>query len=479
MAAQQEVKRTLGFWVALSIVIGGVIGSGIFKKPAVMASQLGSAEWLIAVWVVAGIVTLFGALTTAEIAGMIPETGGQFMFFKKVYGNFTGFIYGWALFSVIQSGSIASITYIFAEYAGYFVHLPRFSVAVEQSVVLHLPGIGNIFPLQDIGTKALTIITIWLLTSINFRGAKLGGGIQVIFTALKLFAIVFIIGMVFGWGSNVSAPSLPVIRTVGTVTLVSFMAAMSGAFWGYDGWNNLTYIAGEIKNPQRNIVRALFFGLLTVIAVYVTINFAYLYVFDIKTMAQSKLVASDVAVAVAGIAGGAIVAAAIMMSTFGAANGSVMSSARVYFAMAREKLFFKKIGVLHPKYETPHNSLLLQATWASLLVLSGTFDILTDMLVFVAWIFYSLSALSVILLRMREPETPRPYKVWGYPFIPIIFILISTTFLVVTLYDDISKYYAGETQIINSVFGLAIVALGIPFYFYFSRRGVGSVERGE
>lgn len=470
MAAQQEVKRTLGFWVALSIVIGGVIGSGIFKKPAVMASQLGSAEWLIVVWVVAGIVTLFGALTTAEIAGMIPETGGQFMFFKKVYGNFTGFIYGWALFSVIQSGSIASITYIFAEYAGYFVHLPRFTAEIEQSVVLHLPGIGNIFPLQDIGTKALTIITIWLLTSINFRGAKLGGGIQVIFTALKLFAIVFIIGMVFGWGSNVSAPSLPVIRTVGTVTLVSFMAAMSGAFWGYDGWNNLTYIAGEIKNPQRNIVRALFFGLLTVIAVYVTINFAYLYVFDIETMAQSKLVASDVAVAVAGIAGGAIVAAAIMMSTFGAANGSVMSSARVYFAMAREKLFFKKIGVLHPKYETPHNSLLLQATWASLLVLSGTFDILTDMLVFVAWIFYSLSALSVILLRMREPETPRPYKVWGYPFIPIMFILISTTFLVVTLYDDISKYYAGETQIINSVFGLAIVALGIPFYFYFSRK---------
>jgi APA family basic amino acid/polyamine antiporter len=248
------------------------------------------------------------------------------------------------------------------------------------------------------------------------------------------------------------------------------MAAMSGAFWGYDGWNSLTYIAGEIKNPQRNIVRALFFGLLMVIVVYVTINFAYLYVFDIQQMAQSKLVASDVAVAVAGLIGGSIVAAAIMMSTFGASNGSVMSSARIYFAMAREGLFFKNIGKLHPKYETPHNSLLLQATWASLLVLSGTFDILTDMLVFVAWIFYAFSAVSVIILRKREPDTPRPYKVWGYPFIPVIFILVSSTFLVVTLYNDITMYMRGETQIINSVFGLAIVALGIPFYYYFSRK---------
>lgn len=470
MAEQKDVKRTLGFWVALAIVIGSVIGSGIFKKPAVMASQLGSAEWLIVVWVVAGIVTLFGALTTAEIAGMMPATGGQFMFFKKVYGNFAGFIYGWALFSVIQSGSIASITYIFAEYTGYFVDLPRFSVDTEQSIILHLPGIGNIFPLENFGVKLLTIATIWLLTAINYRGAKFGGGIQVIFTALKLFAMVFIVGMVFGWGSNVQVPEMPVIRTVGTVTLVSFMAAMSGAFWGYDGWNSLTYIAGEIKNPQRNIVRALFFGLLTVIAVYVTINFAYLYVFDIQQMAQSKLVASDVAVAVAGLIGGSIVAAAIMMSTFGASNGSVMSSARIYFAMAREGLFFKNIGKLHPKYETPHNSLLLQATWASLLVLSGTFDILTDMLVFVAWIFYAFSAVSVIILRKREPDTPRPYKVWGYPFIPVIFILVSSTFLVVTLYNDITMYMRGETQIINSVFGLAIVAFGIPFYYYFSRK---------
>lgn len=472
MAEQKDVKRTLGFWVALAIVIGSVIGSGIFKKPASMAAQLGSSEWLIAVWAVAGIVTLFGALTTAEIAGMIPATGGQFMFFKKVFGNFTGFIYGWALFSVIQSGSIAAITYIFAEYTGYFVHLPHFSKEVEQSIVWHIYGIGDIIPLKDFGVKSLTIVTIWFITLLNARGAKLGGGVQVLFTGLKLFAMVFIVGMVFGWGSNVQVPEMPVIRTVGTVTLVSFMAAMSGAFWGYDGWNSLTYIAGEIKNPQRNIVRALFFGLLTVIVVYVTINFAYLYVFDIQQMAQSKLVASDVAVAVAGLIGGSIVAAAIMMSTFGASNGSVMSSARIYFAMAREGLFFKNIGKLHPKYETPHNSLLLQATWASLLVLSGTFDILTDMLVFVAWIFYAFSAVSVILLRKREPDTPRPYKVWGYPFIPVIFILVSSTFLVVTLYNDITMYMRGETQIINSVFGLAIVALGIPFYYYFSRKKV-------
>lgn len=439
-----------------------------------MAAQLGSGEWLIAVWAVAGIVTLFGALTTAEIAGMIPATGGQFMFFKKVYGNFAGFIYGWALFSVIQSGSIAAITYIFAEYTGYFVHLPRFSYDVEQSIVWHIYGIGDIIPLKDFGVKALTITTIWFITLLNARGAKLGGGVQVLFTGLKLFAMVFIVGMVLGWGHNADVASVPITNVAPSIatgiTLGAFMAAMSGAFWGYDGWNSLTYIAGEIKNPQRNIVRSLFFGLLVVMGVYIIINLAYLYVFDINRMAHSKLVASDVAMAVAGKWGAGIVAAAIMMSTFGASNGSVMSSARVYFAMAREKLFFKGVDKLHPKYETPVNSLVLQGVWASLLVLSGTFDSLTEMLVFIAWIFYALSAVSVIILRIREPETPRPYKVWGYPFIPIIFILVSATFLVITLNNEITAYQQGKTEIINSVFGLAIVSLGIPFYYYFKVR---------
>lgn len=435
-----------------------------------MAADLHSGTWLIAVWVIAGVVSLFGALTNAEIAGMIPATGGQFMFYKKVFGNFTGFIYGWAAFAVIQSGSAASITYIFSEYAGSLVHLPRFSDATEQSIILHIPYVGDFFPLKDFGVKALTIAVIWMLTLVNMRGATMGGTVQVLFTALKLFAMIFIVGMVFGWGGSAhdAAYSLTPTETVATgVTITAFMAAMSGAFWGYDGWNNLTFVAGEVKNPQRNIARALFWGLVVVIAVYVIINLAYLYVLDINAMAASSLVATDAVATVAGANAVIIVALAIMISTFGASNGTIMSSARIYFAMAREGLFFKSIGKLHPTRETPVNSLLLQATWASILVLSGTFDMLTDMLIFVAWIFYALSAVSVIILRIREPETPRPYKVWGYPIIPIIFILFSLSFLGVTLYNDITMFSEGKTQVINSVFGLVIVATGIPFYFLF------------
>lgn len=440
-----------------------------------MANQLGSAEWLIAVWVIAGVVSLFGALTNAEIAGMIPETGGQFMFYKKVFGNFTGFLYGWAAFAVIQSGSAASITYVFSDYAGTLVHLPRFSADVEQSLRLHIPFLGDFFPLQDFGVKALTIAIIWLLTFVNARGAAMGGVVQMLFTGLKLFAMIFIVGLVFGWGgdAHATAAAVPVAAT-GAITLTAFMGAMQGAFWGYDGWNNLTFVAGEVKNPQRNIVRALFWGVLVVIGVYVIINLAYLYVLDIGTMSQSKLVATDAVATVAGSSAVIIVALAIMLSTFGASNGTIMSSARIYYAMAKEGLFFKSAAKLHPTRETPINSLLWQAVWASVLVLSGTFDMLTDMLIFVAWIFYALSAVSVIVLRVREPNAERPYKVWGYPIIPVIFILFSLVFLVITVYNDVTTYQAavakGEPAVINSLVGLAIVATGIPFYFLFKKK---------
>ncbi len=472
MAEQKEEKRTLGFWVALSIVIGGVIGSGIFKNPASMAAELQSGFWLIMVWVIAGVVSMFGALTNAEIAGMIPATGGQFMFYKKVFGNFTGFMYGWAAFFVIQSGSAASITYVFSEYTSTLINLPRFDAVTEKSILLHIPYVGDFFPLENFGVKALTIAVIWLLTLINVRGASMGGRVQVLFTGLKLFAMVFIVGMVFGWGGSAHAVSSAITDPIPIegITLAAFMAAIGGAFWGYDGWNNLTFVAGEVKNPQRNIARALFWGLIVVIAVYVIINLAYLYVLDINSMSKSVLVATD---AVATVTGKAviIVALAIMISTFGASNGTIMSSARIYFAMAREGLFFKSVGKLHPKFETPAISLIWAAVWSSVLVLSGTFDMLTGMLIFVAWIFYALSAVSVIILRVREPKAERPYKVWGYPIIPLIFIAFSLVFLVVTLNNDINDYQAGKTQVVNSVFGLVIVATGIPFYFLFKKSG--------
>lgn len=461
---------TLGLFTTLSIVIGAVIGSGIFKKPALMASQLGSPELLLGVWVIAGVVTLFGALTNAEIAGMIAETGGQYIFFQKIYGNFVAYLYGWAVFAVIQTGSIASITYVFSQYFQYFYTLPHFSPGIEQAFVIHLPFIGQITPLADIGVKILTITVITLLTAVNYLGVRFGGTVQNIFTVLKVSVILFLVvaGFTSGNGSfsHFAEPSAMGTPS-GSALLLALVAAMSGAFWAYDGWNNITYIAGEVRQPQRNIPRALFLGTLVIISVYFLVNLAYLYILPIDAMAASDLVATDAATVIWGGFGGAFIAAAVMVSTFGTSNGTILASARVYFAMAREKMFFPAIGAVHQRYRTPGNALLLQAVWTSVLVFSGTFDTLTDMLIFVSWIFYALGAFGVFVLRRTMPNAHRPYRVWGYPFIPAIFVAFACLYVGITLYGDIVAYSEGRTELINSVFGLFLVGMGIPFYIYF------------
>jgi APA family basic amino acid/polyamine antiporter len=457
----------------VALVVGSVIGSGIFKKPALMALQLMSPELLLAVWVVAGIVTLFGALSNAEVAGMISETGGQYVFFKKMYGDFAAYLYGWAVFAVIQTGSIASITYVFAEYSEYFFTLPRFSAQVEQAVVLKLPFIGEIFPLANIGVKGLTILVVCGLTTVNYLGVRFGGAVQLFFTSLKVAAIAVLVGACltsaggsmahFAAADGAAVPS-------GAPLLLALTAALSGAFWAYDGWNNVTYVAGEVRDPQRNLPRALLVGTVLVIGVYVATNLAYLYIMPVEEMAGSKLVASDVARRVLGGVGGAFVALAVMLSTFGTSNGTIMASARVYFAMAGEKRFFSAIGNVHPRFRTPGNALVLQAVWTSVLVLSGTFDTLTDMLIFVSWVFYAAGAAGLFVLRRTMADSPRPYRVPGYPWIPAVFVLFASAFVVVTLYNDITQYARGEVPIINSVFGLLLVAIGIPFYLCFRGR---------
>lgn len=441
-------------------------------KPALMASQLGSPQLLLLVWVGAGLLTLIGALTNAEIASMITATGGQYIFFQKIYGNFVAYIYGWAIFSVIQTGSIASIAYIFSTYMEYFTQLPRLAPEMEQAVVLHLPFIGSIFPLQNLGVKVLTMLLICSMTYINYLGVRFGGLIAGVLTTMKVVAMALLIlaSFVFGTGSAAnfvtSAPNAP--HGMNIIFLV--VMATAGAFWTYDGWNNITYIAGEVKEPSRTIPRGLLLGMLIVIGVYVSINLAYLYILPVETMAKSKLVASDVATAIFGSSGGAIIAACVILSTFGTTNGTILASARVYFAMAREKMFFSSIGHVHPRFHTPANALFLQAFWSCVLVLSGTFDMLTDMLIFVTWIFYALGAYGVFVLRKKMPDTPRPYKVWGYPFVPAIFVLFAAVYVVITLYNDVSAYMNNTSPLINSVFGLFLVATGLPFYYYFQRK---------
>ncbi len=468
----------LGLYTTIAIVIGAMVGSGIFKKPATMASQLGSPELLIAIWVLAGVITLFGALTNGEVAGMISRTGGQYKYFQAMYGDFFAFLYGWAMLAVVQTGSIASITYVFAQYSEFFFHLPRFSPEIEQSICINLPGIGEIFPLSDFGVKALAIVTVYFLTFVNYFGVKSGGLVSAMFTWAKVLAIAALIitGFLFGNGSFGNFTTDSTAYNLGNIGLMGGMiAALSGAFWAFDGWNNITYIAGEVRNPRSTIPKALFLGTLIVIVIYVLINLAYLYVMPVEEMAGSKLVAADVAQRVLGTFGAGFVAVAVMVSTFGTSNGTILVSARVYFAMSEDKLFFDSIGKIEPKYRTPANALFLQATWTAVLILSGTFDILTDMLIFVSWAFYALGAYGVFVLRRKMPEAERPYKVFGYPYIPAIFIVFALAFVVLTVYNDIATYVestaaAGETNVIRSLFGTLLVATGIPFYLYFRRK---------
>lgn len=461
-------KRSLSLNTTIAIVVGGVIGSGIFMKPALMASQLGSPLLLLSVWVVAGVITLFGALSNAELAAMFPETGGQYVFFKKIYGDGFAFLYGWAGFAVFNTGGNASIAYICSQYTNYVVELPRFSSATEHSFLLHIPYVGDIFPLENIGVKALTICIILLLTFISFRSVKYGGALQRVFTVLKVIAIVLLIGGVLSSGKGsvhnifTAMPSAP----QGWELLGAYVAAIAGAFWAYDGWNNITFVAGEVKDPQKNIPKSLFAGLSFCIIIYAFINLAYVYVLPIDRLAGAAFVASDAAKVAWGAIGGSVIALIVIVSTFGTVNANVLATARVTFAMSEENRWFRWAGKVQPKYQTPGNALWLNAVWTVVLIISGSFDMLTDMLIFVSWFFYGMSALGVLILRKRMKDTPRFYKVWGYPAVPLIFVSFTAFFLCFTLYTDIHNYQNGTTPIINALLGSLITCIGIPIYFF-------------
>lgn len=462
-----ELKRTISLNTTIAIIIGGVIGSGIFMKPATMAGQLGSPLLLLSVWVVAGFITLFGALSNAEIASMFPQTGGQYVFFKKMYGGFFSYLYGWSSFAVFNTAGCASIAYVCAEYANYFLKLPRLPVSTEQSFYILLPGVGKLFVLQNLGVKVLTIVLVILLSWINYRSVNYSGTVQRFLTALKLMAIGMLVFGLIGSGkgtfSNLGSNALFVPS--GFALLSAYMAAIAGAFWAYDGWNNITFIAGEIKQPQKNIPQSLFSGILICIFTYALVNVAFIYILPVDKMASSSFIASDAATIAWGTAGGVLITSMVMMSTLGATNSNILATARVTAAWGGENKLFSNAGKIHPKFNTPANALVLNAAWSCMLVLSGSFDMLTDMVVFVSWFFYMMSGIGLFVLRKKMPAEERPYKVWGYPVVPAIFILFAAVFLTVTIYTDVKNFYDGKTAFINSVFGLLITLSGVPFYF--------------
>ena len=470
----------LGLFTTIMIVVGAVIGSGIFRTPGGMAESLigtGSATpfLLLGIWLLAGLITLLGALSNAEVASMIPETGGQYIYFEKMYGPFPAYLYGWSVFSVIQTGSIAAIAYVFAEYSIRFFGIGDVGTNPE-AFSFHLPFIGDIRPAFELNAKLIAAGVILLLTTINYFGVKFGGAVQNFFTVSKVLAILLLVLFAFIFsdgGSTLNLRTSSAVTSGETLLIIAIAAALQGAFWTYDGWNNVTYIAGEVRSPQRNIPRALIVGLGTIITVYILINLAYAYVLPIDQMATSKLVASDVADKLF-TNGGTWIALLVMISTFGTTNGTILASARVYFSMARKNVFPRFLGNVHERYQTPAASLFTQCAWSIMLVFSGTFDTLIDMLLFVSWIFYAAGAYGLFVLRKKYPGAERPYRVPLYPFVPALFILFALAYLALTLYNDIDTYIkateAGEPALINSVMGLVLVLIGGLIYFYYRRK---------
>jgi basic amino acid/polyamine antiporter, APA family len=428
---QPQLLRALGLWPATSIVIGVMIGSAIFIVPSEITREVGSERWALAVWAATGVLSLFGALTFAELSAMLPQAGGQYVYLREAYGPLVGFLCGWAFFLAVQSGSISTVSVGFARY------------------------LGDFFAVSPVEQKAAAAVAIAVLTAINVRGVEEGGFVQSLLTALKLgaMAALVVLGFALVRGSRGGEALLPTPSGSGFAS--SFGVAMVAALWAYDGWNNVTFAAGEIKSPERNLPRALVFGTASVVAVYLAVNLVYYHVLALPEISRSPRVAADAAVRIFGRGGAHVVSLAIMVAMLGSVNGMILAGARVYYAMARDGLFFRWCGRVHPRFHTPHLALALQALWAIFLVALGSYEQLFTYVIFVAWVFYALTAFAVVVLRRKKPELPRPYRVIGYPLVPAVFVVTAAWFILNTLLE----------KPVQAGWGSLIVVLGMPVYW--------------
>jgi basic amino acid/polyamine antiporter, APA family len=460
MANQRNLVRTLGMGYVVIFVVANIIGSGVYKKIAPMAAELHSSIWILMAWVAGGIITLFGALSNAEVAGLLADTGGEFVYLKKIYNRFFAFMYGWSLFTVIQTATISSLAYVFAQSLNSIIALPQVLVSLQ-----HFTIGGVFFPFQDFGVKLVAIVLILILTGLNISGLKSGAGVSkaiMLMVFIGLFTIV-----IFGLGSITARPANFMNLndlTTGSVTVSAFYTAMLAAFWAYQGWVSVGFIGGEVKDPTRNIPGGIVTGVFIVIGIYLLVNVTYLALLSIPQLEAIHKSGNQIAAVEAvrsfwGTGGVLFISLLILITTLGCTNASILTGARPYYAMAKEKLFFKNIGKIN-NANVPSNSLLWQGVWASVLVLSGTFDQLTDMIIFAVFIFYGATTLGVFILRKRMPDAVRPYKVWGYPVVPAIFIL----FCIGLFFNTII------TRPREAAIGLILIFSGIPVYFLLKRR---------
>ena len=471
-----ELKRSLGLIDATSLVAGSMIGSGIFLVTVYMARDLGSAAWILITWLITGLLTMSAALSYGELAGMMPNAGGQYVYIQRAYGKLVSFLYGWTVFTVIQTGTIAAVAVAFANYTTVF--FPKLSTIIF--------SLGGDFTFTY--KQVLAIFSIVLLTFINTKGVKNGKLIQLIFTSAKLIALfaLIVLGLWVGFHSNIFSDnfvnmweaSKTVLEQNGTLTITKLSgAALVGAvgstiinsLFSSDAWNNVTFIAGEIKDPKKNIPRSLFLGTLIVTIIYILANIAYLALLplhgnpDGTTVIQKGIMfASDDRVGAAaasmilGNVGVLIMAGLIMVSTFGCNSGLILSGGRLFYAMANDALFFKKAKELN-KFQVPEKALWLQCLWACVLCVSGKFNQLLTYATFASLLFYILTIAGIFILRKKEPNAERPYKAFGYPVIPFLYIVTTLAICVALLINDT----------VSTGSGLLIVALGIPVYYLF------------
>jgi basic amino acid/polyamine antiporter, APA family len=466
MDNQRSLVRTFGMGYVILFVVANIIGSGVYKKIAPMADELHSSIWILMAWIVGGIITLFGALSNAEVAGLLADTGGDFVYLKKIYNRFFSFIYGWSLFTVIQTATISSLAYVFAQSLNSIIPVPHLLQSFE-----HFSIAGVFFPFQDFGIKLVAILVILLLTILNISGLKNGAWVSKAIVVTVLTGLLLIV--VFGLSSGTAKPVnfLKISELTGrTVTLSSFYTAMLAAFWAYQGWVSVGYIGGEVKNAKGTIPKGIVTGVLLVIAIYLLVNVTYLSLLSIPELVSvhnsgSQIAAIEAVRSFWGTTGVMFISVLILVTTLGCTNASILTGARPYYAMAREKLFFTA-GARLNKANVPSNALLWQGIWAAMLVLSGTFDQLTDMVIFANFIFYGAIALGVFILRRRMPDVPRPYKCWGYPVVPAIFIL----FCIGLFFNTII------TRPREAALGMILILSGIPVYLFMKKKYLYTVD---
>lgn len=443
---EHDLVRALSVQHAAAVVVGTVIGSGIFLVPAEMMQALGSSGTVYLAWIVGGVLSLFGALTYSELAALKPQTGGEYIYVRDGYGPLGGFLYAWTYFLVAKPGSMATIA------TGFVRVLSRLDT------FRFLGGIRGDSWHASYSGMALAIAAVVLISFINYIGVKRAGEFQLFFTLLKVAIIgaVVVIGFSYAGGATANYSTTYALAKGG---FAGFMLALVAALWAYDGWNLVTLVSGEIKNPQRNLPIALIFGMSMVAALYIAVNAAVQYVMPASAIAASASPALD------GIRwigrGYAVILVGMAVAMLATLNGSTMTGARVPFAVARDGYFFHALATVHPRFRTPSTALVVQAALAiALLLFAGTFQELFSLTLFAEWLFYMLAAATVFIFRRREPDAPRAYRVWGYPVVPALFIVAAAVLL----------YYTFTQNLRNSLAGLLVIAAGIPVYYWFARR---------